>query len=410
MPDRRVRALRYNVTHDGDTGYQEDARLVRELPDFTVTIERGVARFELKYPFDDVGAARKVVEPFAQLWAVESTLTRGPGEFQLVYQGAEFEVASRAISGITDTGSAGVIRSSYPEPPDPDADTDLARVVRNYPRARPAIGGASPDVAVALTGVSAVGQAGNVAPAVLPLAGRSTARSSGQGSSNVTDPLPVNAGPATDQAGSPLPLATSIHLNPDTPPSLADTLNLNSAPPAVEVRGPAVAPTFRLPNDWELRQQEIRGRLNELEGLLREALPAVRSADEARRRIGGNFPPATIDGEGEQPPGTESDVVAGVRAIGDLRAQLGLAAPPDTTLVLMLTRSVQAACAAVVAALRWLRENKGKLGLGFGVGIAQGAGKATWDEITHPDRIGALIHQIQQVGGEAIGSLLGLFF
>lgn len=313
-----VTALIYQVVHDAGVAYSPGAQLKVETPDFTVHVENDRAMFVLKHLFDEVRAARKVVEPFALAWAADAAIERGPGEFVLTFKEAIFDGPPPFKGNVEPSLGRGVGRAGYPSPPDGTSSSALGEFMRSYPRVRAS-------ATVALQGVSARGEVGS---------------------------LSVSG-------------ATVIE-----PPSG----QLTVTPHVVDVRiDPPfkTLPTFHLPNDWETEKHELTARLDALESALRDALPLVRAADELRTGIGGNHPPEPIDGEAGELGGT-SDIVIALRTIGDLRAQFTLPEPDDHPLTLISAWALKKSVTAILATLRWI----GGLGNEAAKAAAKAAGVA----------------------------------
>ena len=134
MNDPHVVALIYTVEH-GDLVSYEKAGPLRYCgsPEFDLTVEDKIARFEFKQHYADEDEAREAIEPFIQHWEFESAMQVGPGSFRLRYKEAEIIDrnpsppeprkegfgASVIFSGLTVTASGGVVLvfPRYPPPP-----------------------------------------------------------------------------------------------------------------------------------------------------------------------------------------------------------------------------------------------------------------------------------------------------
>ncbi len=373
MAERRVTALIYRVLHGTDVHYG-NSRLEVDTPDFKISVANELARFELKYVFTDVRTAQAVIEPYARLWEFQASIERGPGVFALAYDTAEYDSPEPVRLPAVKLSLSGKVVSpkNYPEPPDGMADDDLSRLVRTYRRVRPAIGG-----------VNYTPPSGNAVDFNFEKGGY----------------VPP-AGNAVNFNFGEQPPVRSLRLGPESANQPREASQLDDEPPV---------PTLNLPSDWDIVRSQILDRLDTLERAFREALPLVEAVASARRGIGDNNPPEPIGADGFVMPGTASDVAAGIRAIGDLRAQLGLGKPDDSALVLISTWAIQRGCNVVLASLRWLRDNKANFGKGTVIGVGTQFGKWVWDEAAHPERVAALIHQIHAVGSEVITTLMRLF-
>ena len=90
MNDPQVVALIYTVEH-GDSVSYENAAPLRHYgwPEFYLTVEDKIARFEFKKHYADKDEAIEAIEPFIQHWEFEAALRRGPSSFSLRYKEAE---------------------------------------------------------------------------------------------------------------------------------------------------------------------------------------------------------------------------------------------------------------------------------------------------------------------------------
>jgi hypothetical protein len=127
MNDPHVEALIYHVEHGADVNYEKAAPLEHDTPEFSLRVENGCARFEMKGHYATEEAAREVVSPFIRAWEVAVGLNEGPDEFALVFDIAKV-VDRNPPSGIVlraDTGHLLISghdiklhrsRSAYPAP------------------------------------------------------------------------------------------------------------------------------------------------------------------------------------------------------------------------------------------------------------------------------------------------------
>ena len=90
MNDPQVVALIYKVEHKDSVSYENAAPLRHYgWPEFDLTVEDKIARFEFKQHYADKDEAREAIEPFIQHWEFESAMQVGPGSFSLRYNEAE---------------------------------------------------------------------------------------------------------------------------------------------------------------------------------------------------------------------------------------------------------------------------------------------------------------------------------
>ena len=90
MNDPQVVALIYTVEH-GDSVSYENAAPLRHYgwPEFHLTVEDKIARFEFKKFYADKDEALEAIEPFILHWEFEAAIRRGPSSFSLRYKEAE---------------------------------------------------------------------------------------------------------------------------------------------------------------------------------------------------------------------------------------------------------------------------------------------------------------------------------
>lgn len=90
MNDPQVISLIYTVEHGSSISYEAAAPLrYSDSPEFDMTIENNIARFELKKHYADEDEARAAVEPFIEHWEFLSEIRGGPGSFRLRYTNAK---------------------------------------------------------------------------------------------------------------------------------------------------------------------------------------------------------------------------------------------------------------------------------------------------------------------------------
>lgn len=151
MNDPQVVALNYRVEHGNGVSY-EDAPPLRysDSPEFDLTVDDNIARFEFKKFYATEDEALEAVEPFVKQWEFESTLQSGPSNFSLRYSEAEIidrnppppepgagnAVTIATLPSITATGGVLLLNPHYPPPPsggsvDPD-DPYVAKMKRRF--------------------------------------------------------------------------------------------------------------------------------------------------------------------------------------------------------------------------------------------------------------------------------------
>ncbi len=131
MNDPQVVALIYTVEHGNSVDY-DDAGPLRysDLPEFDLTVDDNVARFELREFYADEDEAREAIEPFIQHWEFEASMRFGPGSFGLRFREAEIidrkhslpepdTKGSEIVFHFSVTTTGGVILGfpHYPPPP-----------------------------------------------------------------------------------------------------------------------------------------------------------------------------------------------------------------------------------------------------------------------------------------------------
>lgn len=109
MNDPQVVALIYTVEHGNSVDYDNAGSLrYSESPEFDLTVDDYIARFEFKEFYADEDAAREAIEPFIQHWEFEASMRFGPGNFSLRFR--EPEIIDRNPSPAEpDTKGSGVV-------------------------------------------------------------------------------------------------------------------------------------------------------------------------------------------------------------------------------------------------------------------------------------------------------------
>ena len=154
MNDPQVVALIYRVEHRNSVSYKDAAPLrFSQSPEFDLTVEDKIARFEFKKFYADEDEAREAIEPFIQQWEFETGIRWGPNNFSLRYKKAEIIDrnpsppepgkkgfgASAVLPGLTASAGVLFVNPHYPPPPsggsvnpnDPDVKSMYNRYV-NY--------------------------------------------------------------------------------------------------------------------------------------------------------------------------------------------------------------------------------------------------------------------------------------
>lgn len=126
MNDPHIQALIYRVVHSQNVQYEKAVPFEHDGPRFRVTVDNGIARFQMKEHFADVASARSVVDPFIDSWELSASLEIGPGAFELDFLSAD--VIDRhptpgvvSLMGVSATAAVGTLsvvigQPRYPEP------------------------------------------------------------------------------------------------------------------------------------------------------------------------------------------------------------------------------------------------------------------------------------------------------
>ena len=154
MNDPKVVALIYTV-EPIEAGRYDKAGPLRYSgsPEFDLTVENKIARFEFKNFYADEDEAREAIKPFIEHWEFEASMQVGPGNFRLRFKEAEIIDrnpsppepgirklrASLRIPAPTITARISHSKAEYPPPPaggavnpnDPDVKSMYNRYV-NY--------------------------------------------------------------------------------------------------------------------------------------------------------------------------------------------------------------------------------------------------------------------------------------
>ncbi len=152
MNDPQVVALIYTVEHNNGVHY-DDAEPLRHCasPEFDLTVEDKVARFEFKQYYATEDEARKAIEPFIQHWEFETGIRRGPNSFSLRLKEAEIidrnpsppEPSARepgaTVHVVVDLSASGSVILGFPHYPPPPAggsvnldDPDVVKMKSKY--------------------------------------------------------------------------------------------------------------------------------------------------------------------------------------------------------------------------------------------------------------------------------------
>ena len=132
MNDPKVVALIYRVEHKNSVSYKDAAPLrFSQSPEFNLTVEDKIARFEFKKFYADKDEALEAIEPFIQQWEFEASMRFGPGNFGLRFREAEIIDrnpsppeprkkgfgASAVLPGLTASAGVLFVNPHYPPPP-----------------------------------------------------------------------------------------------------------------------------------------------------------------------------------------------------------------------------------------------------------------------------------------------------
>ncbi len=143
MNDPHVEALIYRVKHSDTLDYSEAEPLVREEPEFRLTVEAGKVRFEFWEPYATEEEAKNTLKDYIDIWEFDAALERGdPDAFRLEFEKAEIidrdpSPERCGVAGFSANVSAGIPTVSatlapspreYPSPPSgiaitPDVET-----------------------------------------------------------------------------------------------------------------------------------------------------------------------------------------------------------------------------------------------------------------------------------------------
>ena len=132
MNDPKVVALIYTVEPIGAGRYDKAGPLrYSSSPEFDLTVENKIARFELKNFYADEDEAREAIKPFIEHWEFKASMQVGPGNFRLRFKEAEIINrkpsppepgirklrASLRIPAPTITARISHSKAEYPSPP-----------------------------------------------------------------------------------------------------------------------------------------------------------------------------------------------------------------------------------------------------------------------------------------------------
>ena len=131
MNDPHVVALIYAVEHRDSVSYEKAGPLIRDdSPDFRLTVDDGIARFEFKTHYASKNEAREAISQYIQDWEFAVGIRQGPGRFKLRYSRSEVVDRNPSASGTTRRLRPGhrlqnvvvgasliVVAPHYPSPP-----------------------------------------------------------------------------------------------------------------------------------------------------------------------------------------------------------------------------------------------------------------------------------------------------
>ena len=79
LNDPHVEALIYAIEHDPSVSYEWATPIEVEHQGFSLKVEDGRARFELRDHYATAGEAQAAVQPFIDQWELKERLRTGPG-------------------------------------------------------------------------------------------------------------------------------------------------------------------------------------------------------------------------------------------------------------------------------------------------------------------------------------------
>lgn len=92
MNDPKVVALIYRVGPENSKRFDKASPLrYCQSPEFDLTVEEKVARFEFKKFYATEAEALEVVKPFIRQWEFDAEMQGGPDSFSLLYEGSEID-------------------------------------------------------------------------------------------------------------------------------------------------------------------------------------------------------------------------------------------------------------------------------------------------------------------------------
>ena len=91
LNDPHVEALIYAIEHDPSVSYEWATPIEVEHQGFSLKVEDGRARFELRDHYATAGEAQAAVQPFIDQWELKERLRTGPGQFALRFDYPEIE-------------------------------------------------------------------------------------------------------------------------------------------------------------------------------------------------------------------------------------------------------------------------------------------------------------------------------
>ena len=157
MNDPHLAALIYTVNHGSSISYENACPLsYDEHPEFHLTVDNKIARFEFKKHYADTDEARNAIreiEAFVQHWEFDAALRRGPNSFSLHYEGVEmvdrnpspstptsgttkFIREPHLLGGLSVKAILTLVEPHYPSPPPVDSvepdDPDVKSMYDRY--------------------------------------------------------------------------------------------------------------------------------------------------------------------------------------------------------------------------------------------------------------------------------------
>ncbi len=101
MNDPHVEALIYVVEHDKSSDYSQASAVEIEHSAFSLKLQDGEARFEMKVHYPTRPQAERAIQPFIDQWELRALLESGPGTFALKFKRHEIVDRNPTTAGST---------------------------------------------------------------------------------------------------------------------------------------------------------------------------------------------------------------------------------------------------------------------------------------------------------------------